>query len=303
MPAAPCILAPEHRSLQPVAVPPPFDGMLAWPVANRVGESPVWDATSRCLCWIDVRAPAVMRLDPASGAFTRWHLPEVVGAMALTRSGRAILALRHGLAWFDPASGALSPLDDIADEPAGNRLNEGKLSPGGGWFVFGSMDDRPGPRQATGSLYRADPAGRVTRLHAGLTTANGVAWSPDARWLYFSDSFAGRIFRAAWDEASGAMGEPALFARSDEAAGRPDGALVDSDGTYLSAGVSAGCLNRLSPQGAWLGHMPLPVRAPTMPCFGGPRGRTLFVTSLVRPGPTEPGPWDGWLLQRELAGP
>jgi sugar lactone lactonase YvrE len=38
-------------------------------------------------------------------------------------------------------------------------------------------------------------------------------------------------------------------------------------------------LLRLSPAGQVLQELPLPVRCPTMPCFGGPDLRTLYITT------------------------
>ena len=58
----------------------------------------------------------------------------------------------------------------------------------------------------------------------------------------------------------------------------------DLEGYDWSAGVSAGCLNRISPAGD-IERFPVPAPAPTMPCFGGPDRRTLFLTSLTRETP------------------
>jgi sugar lactone lactonase YvrE len=52
------------------------------------------------------------------------------------------------------------------------------------------------------------------------------------------------------------------------------------EGCYWSAGISAGVLNRWTPDGKLDRQITLPCVAPTMPCFGGPDMRTVFVTSL-----------------------
>ena len=67
----------------------------------------------------------------------------------------------------------------------------------------------------------------------------------------------------------------------EEEDGRPDGAACDAEGFYWSAGVSAGVLNRISPTGEIERKVMLPLAAPTMPCFGGPDLKTLYVTSLT----------------------
>jgi sugar lactone lactonase YvrE len=278
------ILSARHERVERIELADAgLPGLHAWRVNNRVGESPTWDVAAQRLLWIDVRAPAVLRLDPRTSVVTRWDLPEVVGALGLTRAGCAVLALTRRLAHLDLRSGNLEPWVDVGDEPTGNRLNDGKVSPSGRWFVFGSMDDRAAGKQPTGALYRAGADGSIARLSQGLTIANGIAWSPDAATLYFSDSFAGRVWHAAWNEAEGSMADPVPFCEADESFGRPDGAAVDALGQYWSAGVSAGCLNRFAADGRHLARWALPCRAPTMPCFGGSDLGTLFVTSLVRP--------------------
>ena len=61
--------------------------------------------------------------------------------------------------------------------------------------------------------------------------------------------------------------------------GRPDGATVDSQGNYWCAMFEGQRLLKLSPAGTVLEELALPVRCPTMPCFGGDDLRTLYVTS------------------------
>ena len=292
------ILSARHARLERVAIDHTgLPGLHAWRVNNRVGEAPNWCSASQTLLWIDVRAPAVQQLDPRTDKVTIWQLPEVVGAMGLAAAGSVVLALRRSLALLNLESGRLQTLLTVDDEPLHNRLNDGKVSPSGRWFVFGSMDERPDNKQASGALYCAGREGPARRLHGGLTVANGIAFSPNGQTLYFSDSHAGRVWHAAWDEAKGVMGAAVLLCSSDESAGRPDGAAVDSNGHYWSAGVSAGCLNRISPNGELLERVPLPCRAPTMPCFGGEAMTDLYVTSLVRPAwAVGPSDLDGAIL-------
>jgi sugar lactone lactonase YvrE len=41
---------------------------------------------------------------------------------------------------------------------------------------------------ASGALYRIDDGRSVSRIEAGLRVPNGLAWSPDDRVLYFTDT-------------------------------------------------------------------------------------------------------------------
>lgn len=291
---------------------PRLSRLVAWPVKNRVGEAPAWDEAEHRLYWIDVRGPFVCRLDEAARSVRRWQLPQAVGAMTLlappTPAGagtaRVLVALTNSLQALDLASGTLDEVAHLAHERAGNRLNDGKTSVSGHWFVFGSMDDAPTDKQPSGALYVLGHRGELRQLHDGLVVANGIAFSPDGRWLYFSDSARGLVFRATWDETQGTMGAPHIVARLDEAAGRPDGACVDAAGGYWCAGVSAGVLHHLGAGGRQLDRIDVPCRAPTMPTFapgaGGANGESapgrMFLTSLVRATWPDAGPLDGALL-------
>jgi sugar lactone lactonase YvrE len=96
--------------------------------------------------------------------------------------------------------------------------------------------------------------------------------------MYHSDSKGRTIW--AYDYRDGEVSGRRVVASPDEAVGRPDGAAVDIEGFYWSAGISAGVLNRWSPDGQLDRVIPMPCSNPTMPCFGGPDLTTIYVTSL-----------------------
>jgi sugar lactone lactonase YvrE len=256
-----------------------------------VGESPVWDEATGRLWWVDIRAPALHRTNPVTGATETWPLQEPVGSLGLCNSGAVLLALKSGIHRFDPLDGALDLIAAPERDRPMNRLNDGKVSPEGR-FLVGSMDDRP-EKEATGALWRLDPGARACVMLAdGFVVSNGLAWSPDGRTLWHSDSRACVIWTWDYDPATGVVTNRREVARPEAATGRPDGAAMDAEGGYWSAGVSAGRLNRWLPDGRLDRTIEMPVAAPTMPCFGGPGLRTMFVTSL-RPSDRPSGPLDG----------
>ena len=61
--------------------------------------------------------------------------------------------------------------------------------------------------------------------------------------------------------------------------GRPDGATVDAEGCYWVAMYEGGRVLRFSPGGELLREVLVPALCPTMPCFGGPDLKTVYVTS------------------------
>ncbi len=250
---------------------------LAWDARCTVGEGCLWDAAAERLLFCDIPAGRIYALYPADGRRQSWQLPDLVASFGLCRSGGLIVALSNRFVRFDPATGAVVDFAGPVDEPAECRLNDGKVGPDGCFWV-GSMDRDP-RRRPIASLYRLRPDGVVERKAAGYGISNGLAWSPDGATMYHADTPQGRIDAWRFDAATGEIGERRLFATLAEAEGRPDGAAVDTDGVYWSAGVTAGCVNAIGPDGRLKRRIAMPVATPTMVCFAGD---TLYVTSLRR---------------------
>jgi sugar lactone lactonase YvrE len=243
----------------------------------ELGECPVWSADEQALYWVDSYAPALHRLDPATGATRTWPMPRPIGSFGLRETGGAVVALRDGFHLLDFDTGELSFLIGPRQVP-GTRFNDGKVSPDGRFWA-GTMDEEKLSRPL-GALYRLDPDGGLHRMVDGLIVSNGLAWSADGRTMFHSDSKGMVVWAYDYDPQHGTMANRRVVARPTEEVGRPDGAAVDVDGFYWSAGISAGVLNRWAPDGRLDQAIPLPCSNPTMPCFGGPDLKTVFVTSL-----------------------
>jgi sugar lactone lactonase YvrE len=126
-----------------------------------------------------------------------------------------------------------------------------------------------------------------------MTVSNGLAFSPDSRWMYHADTTSHRIDRYEFNAATGTVSHPQRFQQfsTDKAAsdygGRPDGAAVDSEGAYWCAMFEGGRILRFAPSGELLREIKLPLRCPTMVAFGGDDLRTLYITSASHKRPAE----------------
>ena len=245
---------------------------------NTTGESPLWSAREAALYWVDIPDGAIHYWKPETGERRLWRLPAAVGSIGLRDRGGLVVAMRSGFHLFDLQTEALTFLCHPEPDLPSNRLNDGKVSPEGRFWA-GTMDDRP-QKEPVGSLYRLGADRHCTRMAGGVKVSNGLAWSPDGLTMYHSDSRGGAIFRHAYDPQTGEIGPRELFVQMQPEWGRPDGGATDEEGCYWSCGVSGGRINRFSPAGELIQYVQMPVSHPTMPCFGGPDGRTLYVTSL-----------------------
>ncbi|MEX0852375.1 MAG: SMP-30/gluconolactonase/LRE family protein [Bauldia sp.] len=249
-------------------------------VSCELGESPLYDRQRNALWYCDIVNKTLYQADLKTGATRRWSFASEVGSLGLADSGRLVVALRHTIGLFDPEGDAFRELAVIEPDRADTRLNDGKVGPDGAFWV-GSMDNRGLPRRdPLGSLYRVTADGKVEPKVDGLRVSNGLAFSPDGRTMFHSDSTGKWIDRWNFNPTTGDISNRTRIAEPDDATGRPDGAATDAEGFYWSAGVSAARLNRFAPDGRLVESYPVPVAAPTMPCFGGPDLKTLFVTGL-----------------------
>ncbi len=237
-----------------------------------LGESALWLPASGEVAWVDIEGRAVIRTDPASGREDVRRLPDRPTALADLGAG-LVVARDAGII---AADGRV-----LAPNPAvqGGRFNDGTAGPGGRFWIT-----TLGP--GDGRLHCLAPKEGGWRLHldlvTGLGTPNGLAFSPDGRRLYLSDSRSESqgIWRFAHDPQSGTLSDRRLFFATAGRTGRPDGATTDSLGNYWFAAIGAGEVVCLSPDGTVLRRIALPVSKPTRPALGGPDGRTLFVTSI-----------------------
>ena len=269
----------------------------------EAGESPWWCARSQTLLWVDIHGRMLHRFDPASGTDTTVAAPDVIAFAATHRERGLVVALRDRIVQADEALRDVVTLA-VPGLPPSQRLNDGVIDPTGRLWI-GAMDLEGEPRAA---LYRVDHDGRCDAKVTGLRTTNGLAFSPDGRILYVSDSHP--AVRAVWafdaDVSRGALSGRRVFVDTRALAGRPDGACVDVEGCYWMAAVDGACLLRFAPGGRILEEVALPVEKPSKPAFGGSALRDLYVTSLrrnlVRPLGEQPHAGGLFRLQARVAG-
>ncbi|RZL29584.1 MAG: SMP-30/gluconolactonase/LRE family protein [Sphingomonas sp.] len=245
-----------------------------------IGESPTWVPAEGALYWIDVKAPALHRYEPATGATQEWKLTSDVGAFALLEDGDVLVALRLGLHRLDLASGNLTLLAPPPFDPALFRFNEGACDASGRFWVGVMFDPLDGdPPVQPGRLHSFTLAGGLRPEPDAAELHNGMAWSADGRVFYLSHSNTGVIYAFDYDVADGRLSNKRVFATIPNELGIPDGAAIDVDGGYWCALHGGGKLRRFNADGSVDRDIGLPVSQPTMCAFAGSDLGTMFLTT------------------------
>jgi sugar lactone lactonase YvrE len=273
--------------------------MSGWRAAtaqpDELGESPFWHPQERLLYWVDIAARQVRRVDPAGGGpVESWAMPSEPGCIAPARGGGIVIGLRDGVYRADRWGTSPVLVVRLNHDPRTTRCNDGKADPVGRFWA-GTMYEPRDARKA--ELYSIDLRASngiggqpLVQLKAhNAIVANGLAWSPDARTVYWADTSYHVIHAWDWDAQTNAMtrhrvfrqfpGKPAGWQAGQPYGGRPDGAAVDSEGNYWCAMYEGGRLLKFAPSGQLLAEIEVPARCPTMPCFGDDDLKTLYVTT------------------------
>jgi len=250
-------------------------------------EGPVWFADHDCLYVSDVPNDRVLRWTESSGisvfrqpsGFANGHARDREGRL-LTCSHRDRNVTRLEL---DGTSTVLAGHFD------GKRLNSPNdivcKSDGTIWFsdpIYGISTDYEGGKQQQESppaLYRLDPASGELRVAAAdFVNPNGLAFSPDERFLYvsetgdqFDDASPRFIRRFAVGEDGSLTGGECFHTVTP---GIADGFRVDQQGNLWSSAADG--VHCISPQGELLGKILTAAPVGNL-CFGGRNRSRLFV--------------------------
>jgi sugar lactone lactonase YvrE len=251
---------------------------------SLVGECPVWHAREQSWYWVDIPAKTIWRVDGA-GLLRSWACKEMVACIAPSRDGGILAGMETGLFRLElRADGSVDQVRLAAPAALGEgmRFNDGRCDRQGR-FWSGTMFMDMAAQRAVGGLYRYSAgAGLSGPVVSGLLTQNGLAFSPDGRTMYLSDSHPAsqQVWAFDYDIDAGLPSNRRVFVDMREHPGRPDGAAVDAEGCYWTCANDAGRLLRFTPEGRLDRTIELPMAKPSMCAFGGPGFDTLLVTSI-----------------------
>jgi sugar lactone lactonase YvrE len=244
----------------------------------ELGECPVWDEKESVLWWIDWSQGVVYRSDVAGEVSTLFRVGPSLAALTTAPHGHIALALGHGFADLDPATGRVSASGRAEPDDMATRMCDGKCDVSGRfWAGTMALDER----SPIGALFVMEADDRVRRALDGVVVSNGLCWSIDNTRLYYIDTATCRIDVFDFDLAHGTIANRRPLVEIDANEGSPDGLTIDAEGYLWVALWDGWQVRRYSPTGGLDTVIELPIARPTCCALGGADFRDLFITTAA----------------------
>ncbi len=185
--------------------------------------------------------------------------------------GRMYVAdyVEHNVLRIDMAT---KKIEVFAHEPGMNQPNDLAIASNGTLYA-----SDPNWANSTGQLWKIDTAGKVMRVAADMGTTNGIEVSPDGKSLYVNESAQRNVWSFLIRE-DATLGEKKLLKQFPDHGF--DGMRCDVEGNLYITRHGKGTVVVLSPEGKELREIDVLGKNPSNLCFGGPDGRTVYVTEV-----------------------
>lgn len=236
-------------------------------------EGPACDAAGNIYAVNFARQQTIGRVTPDGRADIYVTLPgkSVGNGIRFDRRGFMYVAdyVEHNVLRIDPQS---RNIEVYAHDDRMSQPNDLAMTADG---VLYASDPNWG--NGTGRIWWIDRQGKVTLAADEMGTTNGIDISPDGKTLYVNES----VQRTIWKfsiAASGELTDKTLFKRFNDHGF--DGMRCDVDGNLYVTRYGKGTVVKISPDGDVLREIDVLGARPSNICFGGPDGRTAYVTEV-----------------------
>ncbi len=256
-------------------------------------EGPACDRDGNVYAVNFQRQRTVGRVTPGGDAtvFVVLPGPSTGNGIRFDRSGAMFIAdyVGHNVLRVDLATRRISV---HAHEEGMNQPNDLAIARDGTLFA-----SDPDWKEGTGQLWRIDPDGKVEKLAEGMGTTNGIEVSPDGKTLYVNESVQRNVWAFEITPARRLAGKRLIRKFDDYGF---DGMRCDVEGNLYITRHGKGVVVKMTPAGEVLREIDVLGAHPTNICFGGPDGRTAYVTEakerrIVRFRVDRPGlEWSRW---------
>ncbi len=238
-------------------------------------EGPACDREGNIFAVNFGKQQTIGRVTPAGKSEVFVGLPgkSVGNGIRFNRAGRMFVAdyVGHNVLQIDPETKTVSV---FAHEAKMNQPNDLAIAPDGTLYA-----SDPNWKEGTGQLWRISTDGTVNLEAKDMGTTNGVEVSPDGKRLYVNESKQRKVW--VFDiRPDGSLANKRLFKEFPDHGF--DGMRCDVDGNLYITRYGKGTVVKVSPRGWILREIHVLGARPSNICFGGPDGRTAYVTEVEK---------------------
>lgn len=272
---AACVPAASGNATAPAPIPKPTGEVTRVAGGFRFTEGPAWDGKGG-FYFSDMPNNAIHRWTVTDGATLVRKGEKNSNGIVVDRTGGLIFCEGSRRIIRRSPDGDEQPLADTCDGKPLGMPNDLWLAPDGGLYftiprIKPDHADRFPKAAVNGTVCYIPPDRKaVHAVGTGLKSANGIVGSTDGKRLYVADPRSQKCFRYA-------IGPSGRLSDQQVAAARfSDGLTLDEHSNLYTSSDEG--VRVYSPAGNEIALIPVP-ETPANMTFGGPDGRTLFVTA------------------------
>lgn len=243
--------------------------------AHSFIEGPVFDGGGR-LYFTDIPYGRIFALDAGRRIEQVFEYDGEPNGMKWIGAGRFLVAdHKHGILLLDLSAQTIDPYCDRPRLERFKGVNDLYLADDG--TLYFTDQGQTGLQDPTGRVYRRDPDGSLRCLIANVPSPNGVVLEPGGQALLVAATRANQVWRLPL-LLDGEVSKAGAFINLSGGVG-PDGLALGPDGCVAVCHPGLATVWIFSSHGEPLWRVVSPAGRMTTNCtFGGPGGRTLFIT-------------------------
>ena len=176
----------------------------------------------------------------------------------------------HNVLRLDPKTKSIETFAHAAM----NQPNDLAIAPDG--TIYASDPDWA---HGKGQVWMVSTKGKIKKVAADMGTTNGIEVSPDGKWLYVNESIQRNVWKFPILE-DGTLGPKQLIKQFPDHGF--DGMRCDVAGNLYITRHGKGTVVIMTPGGEILKEIDVLGKSPTNLCFGGPDGKTVYVTEVEK---------------------